>query len=119
MSETTDWHNELRERCSTPNMEPRQEGGHVYTRSLGKRCPHCPNEFFTYQAEGKEREPYRVDPNPPNGQGVRETCGHPECHEREDHYQFTRRVGFQADAAASRAARQAKDQATPKPVVML
>ena len=85
-------------------------GERVFVRTLGKRCPHCPRVFFTYQVEGQEREPYRTDPEvmldvygrPLNGIATRDTCGSPECHEREDFHQFRRRLEYRAEHAKQR-----------------
>ena len=73
--------------------------GRAFVRTLGKRCPHCPSVFFSYQVEDEEQEPYRVDAEPREGRGARETCGHPECHEREDNHQFLRRAAHRAERA--------------------
>jgi hypothetical protein len=65
--------------------------GKTFVRNLGKRCPHCGDVFYGYQVEGNEREPFRYDPEPRGGEGIRETCGDPTCWDREDRYQWTRR----------------------------
>ena len=99
------WAETQRARWAQPDHQDRRlsADGRLWIRNLGKRCPHCPNVFFAYQVEGEEREPYRTDPNPIAGKGVRETCGHPACHEQEDNYQFQRRLGFRVEAAKARA----------------
>ena len=78
-------------RFAAPGTERLERGGLVYVRNLGKRCPWCRDVFFAYQVEGHERQPYQVDPEPQDGNGVRETCGHPKCHDAEDMRQFERR----------------------------
>ena len=79
--EEQDWHYECKAMWAEPHPEVRETiMGLVFTRTLGKRCPYCGDIFFTYQVEGHEREPYRVDPD----SGARETCGHPKCWDAEE-----------------------------------
>lgn len=92
------WHDQMK----AASAEPRPDlctvvHGKTLTRTLGKRCPWCQSVFFGYQVEGEEREPYRIDREPAEGLGMRETCGNPMCHEAEDRHQFERRLRFRAD----------------------
>ena len=114
--EQQDWHDRLKGMFSVPDPTAREvrEGG-VFVRTLGKRCPICRDVFFSYQREGHERQPYLVDVDPPEGKGARETCGHPKCHDAEDHYQWQRRLGFRDAAAKARA----QHQHQAKPLVEL
>jgi hypothetical protein len=103
--EQQDWNDSLVAVFAEPHPEIREvRGERVFVRDLGKRCPWCGHVFFSYQVEGHEQEPYKVDPNPYQGRGVRETCGHPKCHEAEDSYQFKRRQDFRGELAAARMA---------------
>jgi len=92
------WYDTLKAVFARPDPATRHgTGDQVFTRTLAKRCPWCGDVFFTYQLEGHEREPYRVDPNPPGGMGARDTCGHPMCREAEHDYQFKRRMSFRSE----------------------
>lgn len=94
------WTDHLKGLCASPDATRCEErDGGVFVRTLGKRCPICRDIFYAYQREGRERQPYLVDVDPPEGRGVRETCGHPKCHDAEDHYQWQRRMGFRAAKA--------------------
>lgn len=90
-----DWFDHLKGISASPNLDT--------GRNLGKRCPWCHDVFFTYQTPGKERQPYQSEPEPRNGMGARETCGHPQCHDAEDTHQFQRRLVFRAEIARHRA----------------
>ena len=87
---------------ATMGEERIERHGRIYVRNLAKICPFCRDVFWTYQVEGQEREPYRIDPDPIDGNGTRETCGHPLCHDAEDDYQFQRRQGFRQQEAQAR-----------------
>jgi len=96
-------------RFASPGTERLERDGKVFIRNLGKRCPWCRDVFFAYQVEGHERQPYQIDSDPDYGNGARETCGHPMCHDAEDDYQFARRKGFRDER------RQAHQRAQPGP----
>ena len=87
--EEQDWHYERKAKWAEPHPEDREEiMGMIFTRTLGKRCPWCGDIFFTYQVEGHEREPYRVDPET----STRETCGHPKCWDAEQDHQTKKQI---------------------------
>ena len=92
-----DWHYEQKAIFAAPDTTPQVQNGRVFTRTFGKRCPWCLDVFFAYEVEGNERQPYQIDPEPLNGHGVRETCGHPKCHEFEEDRQFKRRRQIRID----------------------
>jgi hypothetical protein len=111
MTAEQEWFADQKASASQPHEETRVvRDDRVYTRSLGKRCPWCSDIFFTYQVEGHERQPYKTDPEvmlnhegrPINGVGTRETCGDPNCLEREDTHQFLRRLAYRAEHAKNR-----------------
>ena len=77
---------------SNPGTQKIERQGHTWIRNLGKVCPQCGQMFYGYQVEGHEHEPYRVDPEPMGGFGVRETCGDAQCWDAEDERQFRARV---------------------------
>jgi len=89
-------------RFATMGEDRIESGGKVFIRNLAKICPFCRDVFWGYQVEGQEVEPYRIDPDPIDGNGTRETCGHPLCHDAEDDYQFQRRRGFRQQQAKAR-----------------
>jgi hypothetical protein len=91
------WHAQQRELFAQPDITPRRVGEKVFTRTLGRICPHCGRTFYAYQAEGNEQQPYRIEVDPLGGIGMRETCGSPICHEAEDHLQFERRKAWRAE----------------------
>ncbi len=97
-----EWHYKQKGAFASPRPDISSTiNGETFSRTLGKRCPWCSDVFYTYQIEGKEKQPYQVDANPRlgypdgfsfDGIGVRETCGHPKCWEAEDKYQYERRL---------------------------
>ena len=91
-----DWFDHLKGLAASPDPDPDTN------RTLGKRCPWCRDIFFTYQAPGREREPYRTDPEPQDGASTRETCGSPKCHDVEDSHQFRRRLAHRAQLVQHR-----------------
>ena len=104
-AQRADWFKAQRARFAQPDLEACVvTGNHVFVRTLGMRCPHCPEVFFGYQIEGQERQPYLVDANPDFGNGMRQTCGSPDCWAKEDTYQFERRLGFREERAKTREA---------------
>lgn len=99
-TERATWFKEQRARFAQPDFDTRVTSGErAFVRTLGMRCPHCSEVFFSYQVEGQERQPYQVDRNPDFGNGMRQTCGSPSCWDKEDLYQFERRKGFREEHA--------------------
>lgn len=102
-SDRADWFKAQRTRFAQPDCEAKVPiGDRVMVRTLGMRCPHCPEVFFGYQIEGQERPPYQVDRNPDFGLGMRQTCGSPSCWDAEDRYQFERRKEYREEASRAR-----------------
>ena len=96
--EAQDWRDKQRAIFAQPNLEDRVlVAGRAMVRTLGMRCPWCNGIFFGYQVDGQEREPYRIDQDPIDGNGQRQTCGNPKCHEVEENHQFQRRQGFREE----------------------
>jgi hypothetical protein len=102
-----DWRYKQKESFANPHPEIQISiNEKIFTRTFGKRCPICHDIFYTYQVEGEEKEPYRIDPDiilqGPAGFstteiGARETCGHPHCWEAEEDYQFRRRLQWRKE----------------------
>lgn len=82
--------------CTTPEQSP--FSGRTFLRDWLKICPTCGDTFFARRLESEYHQPYQVDPEPPLltygpshiVKGMRETCGHPQCHEVEVLHQAQR-----------------------------
>lgn len=69
-------------RYANPDYTPQMGlNGRIWTRTHPLRCA-CGNIFLAFQPEDTPFEPYS-NPDPPEGKGMRLTCGNPICHEAE------------------------------------
>ncbi len=73
------------QRFAHADSTPREWMGKTWERTLAMACPGCGAVFFTFKPVGSDWRPYD-DPRavPAPGNGIRETCGDPRCHEREE-----------------------------------
>jgi len=66
-----------------------------WTKTHLLACPQCGAQFLGYEREDMPLMPNVFDQDSPNVfQGNRQTCGHPECWEAEDEYQFRKRLAY-------------------------
>ena len=100
-------------RFSQPDMaevqNPFDPKRRVWTRSHGKRCAQCGDNYFDYMPEDAYWQPYQVDPEPRIAfgwsTGLRGTCGSTACKLREESHQLNRSPAYQESVQAERTRR--------------
>ena len=89
----------------------RGPGRAPWARVVPIRCPICRDVFYTFGPLDHSDNPVieQNDPQPPRGCGMRQTCGHPQCHKAEQNFQYRRhsaiRAGYSPNTAAPAASR--------------